>query len=159
MTRNLFVFFLLLTASLQTSAGGRTDSLNTDSLIAYAKSFLGTKYLYATCDPKHGFDCSGFTYYVFSHFGIKVPRSSIDYENFGKTIAKDSAKKGDIIVFTGTNANNRRAGHVGIVVSNPGEELSFIHSSSNKKRGGVIISSFKSSPYYERRFIRVCRLP
>lgn len=135
----------------------RGDTLNADSLLDFAKKHLGTRYRYACCDPKKGFDCSGFTYYVFSSFDKKVPRSSIDYENFGKTIRKDSARKGDIIVFTGTNALNRRAGHVGIVISNPGEELTFIHSSSNKKRGGVIISTFRSSPYYEKRFIRVCR--
>ena len=118
----------------------RGDSISTDSIVEYAKKFLGTKYIYASCDPKRGFDCSGFTYYVFKNFKLKVPRSSIDYEKYGQTINKDSARRGDIIVFTGTNAKNRRAGHVGIVISGPGEDLKFIHCSSNKKRGGVIIS-------------------
>jgi cell wall-associated NlpC family hydrolase len=137
----------------------RGDSLRSDSLIAYAKKFLGTRYKWASADPKNGFDCSGFTYYVFNKFGLAIPRSSSEYEKFGKTIKRDSARKGDIIVFTGTNPRIRRAGHVGLVISNPGEELAFIQCSSSKKRGGVIISTFISSPYYEKRFIRICRLP
>ena len=147
-------FFTMLVARATLNA----DTLKSDSLLTFAKKFLGTKYKYAHCDPKSGFDCSGFTYYVFGHFNIKVPRSSIDYAKFGTKIAKDSARKGDVIVFTGTNAKNRHAGHVGIVISNPGEDLRFIHCSSNKKKGGVIMSSFKESPYYEKRFIRVCRV-
>jgi len=134
------------------------ETLSADSILAFSKKYLGTKYRYAVCDPNIGFDCSGFVYYVFGHFGKKVPRSSIEYSSFGEKINKDSCKKGDIIVFTGTNAKNRRAGHVGIVISELGEDLKFIHCSSNTKRGGVIISSFKESPYYEKRFIRISRV-
>ncbi|MBC7864718.1 MAG: C40 family peptidase [Bacteroidia bacterium] len=141
-----------------TSSPNKEDVLSADSILAFSKKHLGTKYRYAVCDPKIGFDCSGFVYYVFGHFGKKVPRSSIDYINFGTKINKDSCKKGDVIVFTGTNAANRRAGHVGIVISELGEELRFIHCSSNKKRGGVIISSYKESPYYEKRFLRISRV-
>jgi len=65
---------------------------------------------------------------------------------------------GDVIVFTGTNAKNRRPGHVGIILSNPGEEIKFIHSSSSKKGSGVKISTFKDSPYYKVRFIKVVRV-
>lgn len=138
------------------------DNLKTkicsDSLVAKAKSYLGTHYKYASFSPTAGFDCSGFVYYVFSTFDAKVPRSSIDYGSLKDTIAPESAQIGDVIVFTGTNAKIRHAGHVGIVISNPGEELTFIHSSSNTKRGGVIISTYKSSPYYKVRFLKIVRL-
>lgn len=133
------------------------SKVQADSLIHYAKKYLGTRYKYASIDPKRGFDCSGFTFYVFQKFGFKVPRSSIEYEKFGKNVAKDSAKPGDIIVFRGTNLKNKRAGHVGIVVITENNDVTFIHSSSNKTRGGVILSNFKDSPYYEKRFIRICR--
>ena len=76
----------------------------------------------------------------------------------GKDIAFDSCKVGDVIVFTGTNAKNRRAGHVGIIVSKLGEEMQFIHSSSNKKNGGVKLSTFKESPYYKVRFLKIIRI-
>ena len=129
-----------------------------DSLIAYAKQYQGTKYCYGNCTPKSGFDCSGFVYYVFGHFNVKVPRASLDYEKQGRVIQIDSARRGDIIVFTGTKPKNRKPGHVGIVVSNPGEDLKFIHSSSGKKANGIIITNYTSSPYYKSRFIKIVRI-
>lgn len=129
-----------------------------DSLVAFAKKQLGTNYNYANCSPETGFDCSGFVHYVFKHFDVLAPRSSKDYGTLKPVIKPDSAQKGDVIVFTGTNAKIRSAGHVGIVISNPGEQLTFIHASSNKKHGGVIISTYISSPYYEKRFLKIIRL-
>jgi cell wall-associated NlpC family hydrolase len=134
------------------------DSINADSLIVFSKHYLGTHYQHGSCSAKSGFDCSGFVYFVFDHFKIKVPRSSIDYRNYGKIINADSCIIGDIIVFTGTNAKNRKPGHVGIVVSKLGEEMQFIHSSSNTKHGGVKLSTFKESPYYKVRFLKIVRV-
>ncbi len=134
------------------------NKLSADSLLAFAKKQIGIKYCYANCTPSNGFDCSGFVYYTFSHFSIKVPRSSIDYMNYGRRVDPDSCKVGDVIVFTGTNPKNRKAGHVGIVISNPGEDITFIHSSSSKKCSGVKISSFKNDPYYKLRFIKIVRV-
>ena len=134
------------------------DSIQVDSLLMFSKTFIGTKYKYASCNPQKGFDCSGYVNYIFSHFNIKVPRSSIDFGTAGKTINPDSFKVGDVIVFTGTNSKNRNPGHVGIIISNSGEELQFIHSSSNKKHSGVKISSYKESPYYEKRFLKIVRM-
>lgn len=135
-----------------------TDSISADSLINFSKHYLGTSYKHASCSPEKGFDCSGFVYFVFNHFKFKVARSSIDFGNYSKTIKIDSCKIGDVIVFTGTNAKNRKPGHVGIIVSKLGEEIQFIHSSSNKKNGGVKLSTFKESPYYKVRFIKIVRL-
>ena len=134
------------------------DTIKQDSLVHYAKHFLGTKYLYGSIHPKKGFDCSGFVYYVFGHFNLKVPRASMDYEKAGKIIHLDSCKIGDVIVFTGTHAKNKYPGHVGIILSNPGEEIKFIHSSSSKKKSGVKISNFKDEPYYKVRFIKIVRI-
>lgn len=129
-----------------------------DTLMAFTNKQLGIKYKYGSINPKVGFDCSGFVYYTFKHFNVSVPRASMDYEKTGKLISPDSSKIGDIIVFTGTNAKKRKPGHVGIVISGMGEELRFIHSSSNTKQGGVKISTFKESPYYAKRFIKIVRL-
>lgn len=129
-----------------------------DTLISYAKTFLGKHYKYGSINPKAGFDCSGFVYFVFKSFNVKVPRASMQYEKEGKLINQDSSRIGDVIVFTGTNAKIRKPGHVGIVISNYGEELTFIHASSNRKHGGVIVSQFNESPYYKKRFIKVVRL-
>ena len=153
--------FVVIAVFLLTKKAQSQDCLSKekiDSLLEFSKEHLGTPYRYASMDSKKGFDCSGFTCFVFHHFGYKVPRSSIDYERFGATIVRDSAQAGDIIVFRGTNAKNKRAGHVGIVIGRNEKDLIFIHSSSNKKRGGVIISTFNESSYYAKRFIRICRL-
>lgn len=136
----------------------QSTSVPADSLIAFAKKHLGTRYCYANCTPQKGFDCSGFVYYVFGHFNVKVPRASMDYEKQGKVVPIDSARPGDVIVFTGTNIKNRKPGHVGIVLSHPGEEMKFIHSSSGKKANGIIITSYATSPYYKKRFIKVVRM-
>ena len=123
--------------------------------VAYAESLFGTPYRYASTDPKVGFDCSGFITYVFNHFGIKVPRSSIDFTNVGKEVAVPEAKRGDIILFTGTDSTERYVGHMGIIVSNEMGDLKFIHSSSGKAYG-VTVSPLKG--YYSGRFVKVIRI-
>lgn len=153
MKQLLFFLFIPFIGRTQTTQG-----VNADSLINFAKQFQGIKYCYANCSPKKGFDCSGFVYYVFGHFNIKVPRASMDYEKQGSIIKIDSARKGDVIVFTGTKPKNRKPGHVGIVISNQGEDLQFIHSSSGKKANGIIITNYAASPYYKSRFIKTVRV-
>ena len=129
-----------------------------DSIVTYAKSHLGTPYVFACAIEDVGFDCSGFTYYVFNHFGIEIPRSSRLMENIGREVPYEQAKKGDIIVFTGTNAALRKAGHVGIVIENDlTEGVKFIHSSSGNDNVGVIISQVKGTNY-ENRFLSVRRV-
>ncbi|MCC6582359.1 MAG: C40 family peptidase [Chitinophagales bacterium] len=128
-----------------------------NDIIWFAKQQLGTPYKYASANPKNGgLDCSGFLYYVFTHFNIKVPRSSKDYMSYGTTINKNEAKKGDVIVFTGTDASQRIGGHVGLVLENNNGELTFIHGSSGKANG-VTISKL-SEGYYSKRFLKVIRV-
>ena len=160
MKHTLIILFLLLSFLSKSIDRLPThkDGIQADSLINFCKKQLGTHYLYASCDPKSGFDCSGFVYYVFNHFKVKVPRSSVDYYNVGKTIHPDSFKIGDVIVFTGTNLKIRTPGHVGIILSNYGGKLQFIHSSSNKKNSGVKISNYDDSSNYKKRFLKIVRV-
>jgi len=129
---------------------------NRDSIVTYSKKFLGVKYKYAQSNPKKGFDCSGFVYYVFTHFNVPVPRNSREFLKHGKVVSPDLCEPGDIIVFTGTKIKDRNPAHVGIVVSGTGENITFIHSSSGKKNA-VVISSFKKSPSYKKRMINIVR--
>lgn len=130
---------------------------NIDDIISFAKQQLGTPYKYASADPKNGgLDCSGFLYYVFTNYKIKVPRSSKDYMNFGKTISRNDAQKGDVLVFTGTDATQRIGGHVGLVLENNNGDITFIHGSSGKGKG-VTISKL-SENYYTLRFLKVVRV-
>ena len=121
-----------------------------DSIVEYAKTFLGTPYKYANADPSCGFDCSGFTWFVFNHFNVALPRSSRDYMATGKPISLDSCRKGDLILFTGTDHRVRTVGHVGIIISNPGDSVMFIHASSSKKHPGVTVTNYYKSNYPKR---------
>jgi len=129
--------------------------IRVDSLINFAKSLIGTPYVYASTDPSVGFDCSGFITYIFNHFNMNVPRSSKDFEHEGITIPLKKSKPGDLILFTGTDSTERIIGHMGIVVNNKGDELSFIHSTSGKAHGVTIT---KLNDYYMGRFVKVVRI-
>ena len=113
---------------------------------------MGTPYLYASSDPAKGFDCSGFITYVFNHFGIAVPRSSVDFTDVGLEVPREFAAPGDLILFTGTDSTIRIVGHMGIVESNEHGNLLFLHSTSGKAYS-VTISPLKG--YYESRFVKV----
>ena len=133
----------------------KTGAIVPDSLVAFGKSLVGTPYLYASSDPANGFDCSGFITYVFNHFGIAVPRSSVDFTDMGIEIPTGIAGPGDLILFTGTDSTIRIVGHMGIVESNERGNLLFLHSTSGKAYG-VVISPLKG--YYEARFVKVIRV-
>lgn len=123
-------------------------------VVRFAQTLIGTPYVYASTDPKVGFDCSGFITYVFNHFGIAVPRSSVDFTTVGKTVAAAEAQPGDLILFTGTDSTERHVGHMGLVVSNS-DTLQFIHATSGKAMG-VTITPLNG--YYQKRFVRVTRI-
>ena len=123
--------------------------------VSYAKTLTGTPYLYGSVNPEKGLDCSGFINAVSNHFGIKVPRSSVEFTNFGTTVATSNAKPGDLILFTGTDPGKRIVGHIGIITNSLNGEVEFIHSSSGKAKG-VTVSDL--SGYYETRLVKIIRI-
>ena len=123
-------------------------------LVEFARTLVGVPYKYASVNPLEGFDCSGFITYVFNHFNIKVPRSSVDFTNAGKEVDMQTAREGDLVLFTGTVDTIRVVGHMGIVTENS-DTLKFIHSTSGKANG-VTESVF--SDHYKLRFIKVIRV-
>jgi cell wall-associated NlpC family hydrolase len=125
-----------------------TTSLR-DSIVRFGMELLGRPYVTAA-SSKEGFDCSGFVYYVFQHYKIPVPRSSAQFNNFGKEIPIEKVKKGDILVFLSPTRNV--IGHVGIVTNPKGKESDFIHASSGKDMK-VIVTSLKEEGY-SRRFVK-----
>jgi len=132
-----------------------STSIDPDSIVAFSKTLLGIPYLYASTDPANGFDCSGFITYVFQHFNIKVPRSSVDFTNYGREVDSVEARPGDLILFTGTDSMTRVVGHMGIVETSTKDSLCFIHSSSGKAKGVVIT---KLGDYYRSRFVKIIRV-
>lgn len=124
-------------------------------MISYAKKFLGTRYVRGGKSPK-GFDCSGFTSYVFSQFGYSLKASSAAQYGQGEKLSRDEVCPGDLLFFTGRNSRSGRVGHVGIALSNDPEtgEITFIHAAIS---GGIRIDRI-SAPYYSARYMGARRV-
>ena len=103
-----------------------------DEIIITAKKHLGTPYVWAGSAPG-GFDCSGFTSYVMQQNGKSLPRRAVDQYESAEKVKEKNAQKGDLVFFD----NGSGISHVGIVVSEKGQPLTMIHSSSSK---GIIIT-------------------
>lgn len=154
-----FIFLPLFSIQAQNtaspSASGKpvkaVTEVNRTNLITFAKQFLGTPYRTGSYNPKKGFDCSGFVYYVFKKFNIALPRSSREYKSFGKALKQEEFKVGDVLVFYGYK-DSSHIGHVGIICEANGMKSRFIHSTSGKAYG-VTISNLDSKGY-KRRFYK-----
>lgn len=114
-----------------------------DQILITAKKQLGTPYVWAGSSPD-GFDCSGFTSYVMSKNGSKLPRRAVDQYNDAPKVKVKNAQKGDLVFFD----NGSGVSHVGIVISEKGSPLMMIHSSSSK---GVIVTDVTKSAYWTKR--------
>ena len=103
------------------SISGEPGNATTDAVIAYAKQFLGVPYVYGANGPD-SFDCSGFTKYVYAHFGYDLNRSASGQLDNGREVALSEIRPGDLVFFIYDGATTR-ASHVGIYI---GDEQ-FIH--------------------------------
>jgi len=150
-----FLFFSIdgYSSNLESDSTNISDLSLRDSIVDYAQEFIGIPYKWGGATTS-GFDCTGFVYFVFKKFGIKVSRASSGYENVGETRDFENAVAGDIMLFTGTKPEIKKVGHAGIVLQNKDGVIDFIHSSSSKKHFGVTITRYNSSGYVKR-FLRI----
>lgn len=120
-------------------------------IVAYAKKYLGYKYVYGGASPSTGFDCSGFTYYVYKHFGYTLSRSSVSQATNGKEVAKSNLQPGDLVFYKNTSLT--RIGHVGIYIG----DNKMIHAS--EPGVGVIITDIDSKSHkYPQRYVTARRI-
>ena len=120
------------------------------AIVADAKKYLGTRYVYGGASPS-GFDCSGFTMYLYGKQGISLPHSATAQWQSGigtKIWGRDVLQPGDLIFFNDPAVSRGKAcSHVGIYIGNG----QFIHASSPRS-GGVITSSLNED-YYDRYYV------
>jgi cell wall-associated NlpC family hydrolase len=115
--------------------------------VGTALSLRGTPYRNGGSDPS-GFDCSGFTQYVFAQYGVELPREVREQYRVGKSVDADDLVPGDMLFFATTDPG---PSHVGIAIG--GDE--FVHAPSTT---GVVRVEHLSSSYWSPRFLGARRL-
>lgn len=87
----------------------KATGVSGSDVVNYALQFVGNPYVWGGKDPNTGADCSGFTSYVYAHFGISIPSYSGAQRSCGKEVSYNNAQPGDLICY---------AGHVAIYMGN-----------------------------------------
>ncbi|MCR4829623.1 MAG: CapA family protein [Bacteroidales bacterium] len=152
--RGILVFIIITFCFPAISTQAQTaDTATVEQLLEEASKYIGTPYHWGGKTPK-GFDCAGFTRYIYGKFGVSLSSSAGAQYKEGKHVERKDLKVGDLVFFGGRK-NTHSIGHVGIVteVEEGGTSFFFIHASST----GVRITSSKD-PYYVKRYIKACRV-
>lgn len=118
------------------------------ALVGTALDLRGVRYRNGGADPG-GFDCSGFTQYVFARHGVKLPRSVRDQFDEGTSVRPQDVREGDLLFFS---TDGPGASHVAIAVGGD----SFVHAPSTS---GVVRVERIGSPYWANRFVGARRVP
>lgn len=109
--------------------------------------YLGARYRYGGSSSR-GFDCSGFTAYIYRQHGIHLPHNSAAQYRVGKPVSRSELKPGDLVFF---RTRGNRISHVGIYIGNG----KFVHASS--ARGRVRVDTLNSG-YYHQRYVGARRI-
>lgn len=136
--------------ALPPEAEAQAEPSKGEQVAAYAETLLGKPYVYGGSGP-NGFDCSGFVYYVYGHFGVTLNRGASGQMSNGKAVEREELRPGDLVFFQDGTVTTA-ASHVGIYV---GEDR-FIHASTNSNC--VQYNSMEPDSLYDRRFVGARRI-
>ena len=127
-----------------TAAGGRPAP---EAITSTAIEYVGVPYRWGGTTPR-GFDCSGFTYYVFSRHGMELPRVAADQYRVGTPVDRGAVRPGDLLFF---ETISEGPSHVALALD--GDQ--FVHAPS--RRGKVRVERL-SSHYWASRYLGARRV-
>lgn len=148
------------TSKTTTENTGTSSSAKASEIVSYAKKFLGVPYVYGGASPS-GFDCSGFTMYVYNHFGISMRHGAQAQAKLGEKVTANKSSKssllnnlevGDLVFFLDYETMDE-IGHCGIYIG----DGNFIHASSGSGYC-VKINSLLPGEYYNTRYCAARRV-
>jgi cell wall-associated NlpC family hydrolase len=111
-------------------------------VVGFARQFLGKPYVWGGASPA-GFDCSGFTMYVYAHFGVSLPHNAAAQYGYGSPVSQSDLQPGDLVFFDGL-------GHVGLYIGGG----SFIHAPHT----GDVVKISSLSGWYAATYVGARRL-
>ncbi|RIE04129.1 peptidoglycan endopeptidase [Cohnella faecalis] len=139
---------------VKANADNQTDN-PAYSLLEKAKKYIGVKYDFGAepYSQSGKFDCSSFTNYLFSQYGVNLPRTADDQAQLGKSVSRDELQAGDLLFFyvPGRFKSNNKVGHVGIYMG----DGNMIHSCPEPKDGVQITDINK--PFWKETFLSAKR--
>ena len=135
--------------AVSTSSGSASTASGTrQQIIDYAAKFLGCKYVYGGNTPS-GFDCSGFTLYLFKQHDISLPHgATAQYKNCGEHVAKENLQPGDLVFFSDSS---HAIGHCAVYVGDD----TIIHARNSVKS---VVTNKLSSSYYTSHYVGAKRI-
>lgn len=129
----------------ETESNTTSSSGGNSSVVDTAMSYIGSKYVYGGSTPS-GFDCSGFTSYIYKQYGVNLNRTAAGQYSNGTAVSRDDLQAGDLVMFGKSGIN-----HVGIYIGNG----QIVHA-ANPSRG--VTTDTINSGYYNNNYVGARRV-
>ena len=129
----------------ETESNTASSSKGNSSVVDTAMSYIGSKYVYGGSTPS-GFDCSGFTSYIYKQYGVNLNRTAAGQYSNGTAVSRDDLQAGDLVMFGKSGIN-----HVGIYIGNG----QIVHA-ANPSRG--VTTDTINSGYYNNNYVGARRV-
>ncbi|MCZ2257570.1 C40 family peptidase [Sporosarcina sp. G11-34] len=147
--RKRFMLILMATLLFTIAPIIEASAATPNEIVTLGKKQLGVRYLWGGTTTS-GFDCSGFTGYVFKQAGINLNRTAASQYSHGTAVSKSNLKAGDLVFFAGTGGKGGIS-HVGIYIGS----RQMISATSSR---GIAIDNIDTNPYWAPRYAGAKRI-